>query len=339
MRVLFDARVLSHKHYTGVENYAKNILDNMVDNIEIQIAKPATNSKYLAHLWTHFVLPLKRCDLLFCPANIAPIFVPKSKKLVITIHDVSFITYPESFSPFFRLYYRFIVPINIRRADKIITVSHSSKSEIERYYPASKGKIEVVHLAASKMFKKLDIAKKEQLLYVGSLNERKNFTGVIEAFKLLNTDRYRLVVVGNFSSSFALTADSKAVLDEVKNNPHIDLKQSVDNSELVKIYNESKLFVFPSFYEGFGLPLLEAMSCGTPVITSNTTSLPEVGGSAAIYCNPSSPEEIRDKIELVLSSTKVQQSLIKRGLKRAQELSWRRSALRHQEVFTDLLRD
>ena len=114
--------------------------------------KPKTKNKYLAHLWNHFILPFKQGDLLFCPANIAPFFVPKNKKMVVTLHDVAFLTYPDSFSSFFKSYYQWLVPKVIHRADRIITVSQSSKKEIIRYYPQAKNKIEVISLGLDNNF-------------------------------------------------------------------------------------------------------------------------------------------------------------------------------------------
>lgn len=116
MKLIFDYRVLDHKTYTGVENYAKNIFEKLKNKCKINIAKSKATNKYLSHLWTHFILPFKSGDVLFCPANIAPLFVPKSKKLVVTIHDVAFLTYPESFSSFFRIYYRFIMPLVVKKS-------------------------------------------------------------------------------------------------------------------------------------------------------------------------------------------------------------------------------
>ena len=177
MKLIFDYRVLTHTSYTGVENYAKNILDHIKNRCHINIAKPKSTNKYLSHLWTHFVLPFKEGNVLFCPANITPIFVPKSKRLVVTIHDVAFLTYPESFSKFFKIYYKLIMPFIIRRADHIITVSNYSKDTIIKFYPNSKEKITTIYLGSNKQFQQIaTIEKKNQILYVGSMNERKNFT-------------------------------------------------------------------------------------------------------------------------------------------------------------------
>ena len=339
MKLIFDARVLNHKVYTGVENYAKNIFENIKKYIDINMSKPKSRNKYIAHLWTHFVLPFKKGNLLFCPANVAPIFVPKGKKLIVTIHDVAFQTYLNSFSTFFRLYYKFIIPINIKRADKIITVSQSSKYEIEKYYPLAKEKIEVIYLGVEQSFKRLNIQKKKQILYVGSMNERKNFSSVLKAYALLDRSDYTLVMVGRFASNFALDDATKVLIDTAESNPLIEFKSDVCNDELVKIYNESMLFIFPSFYEGFGLPALEAMACGTPVVCSDVTSLPEVGGDAVVYCDPNNLNDIVEKMEMVLSDENLQHDMIEKGLKRAKQFTWEKAAGEHMRVVEEVIRD
>ncbi len=339
MKLIFDARVLNHKVYTGVENYAKNIFENIKKYIDINMSKPKSRNKYIAHLWTHFVLPFKKGNLLFCPANVAPIFVPKGKKLIVTIHDVAFQTYLNSFSTFFRLYYKFIIPINIKRADKIITVSQSSKYEIEKYYPLAKEKIEVIYLGVEQSFKRLNIQKKKQILYVGSMNERKNFSSVLKAYALLDRSDYTLVMVGRFASNFALDDATKVLIDTAESNPLIEFKSDVCNDELVKIYNESMLFIFPSFYEGFGLPALEAMACGTPVVCSDVTSLPEVGGDAVVYCDPNNVNDIVEKMEMVLSDENLQHDMIEKGLKRAKQFTWEKAAGEHMRVVEEVIRD
>ena len=338
MKLLVDARVLTHTIYTGVENYTKHILEYLSKNISLNVIKPKTTNKYLGHLWTHFILPFKKGDILFCPANIAPIFVPRKKQLIVTIHDVAFLVYQDSFSKFFQWYYRFLIPKNIKRANKIITISKYSKKEIEKFYPHAKGKIEVIFLGLDKKFKPLkNIKKKNQILYVGSLNERKNFYGTIEAFLTLNNINLKLIMVGNFSKTFSLNKKSIEILKNAKQNENIIFRSNVSNNELVKLYNESKLFVYPSFYEGFGLPILEAMACGVPVVTSNISSMPEVGGDAVVYCNPFSVEDIKAKIEMVLFNEKLQKEIIQKGLQRAKKFTWEQSANEHMKVFKEVL--
>lgn len=339
MKLIFDARVLTHKYYTGIENYTKYILENISYKIDINIAKPISKNKYLAHMWTHFILPFKSGNILFCPANLAPLFIPKSKKLVMTIHDVAFLTYPESFSKFFQFYYSFLIPYNIKRADKIITISEASKSEILKLFPYAKEKITIIALGIDNKYRVTqDIQKRKQILYVGSINERKNLTGVLKAFECLpNKLDYKLVVVGNFFNLFSLSSEMKETLSRAKKNDKIIFKENLDDEALVKEYNISTLFIFPSFYEGFGLSVLEAMACGTPVVCSNTTSLPEVGGDAVVYCSPNDVNDIAEKMEMVLSDDKLQQEMIAKGLKRAKQFTWEKSAKEHMRVFKEAL--
>ncbi len=301
------------------------------------MAKPKSNNKYLAHLWSHFVLPFKNGDVLFCPANTAPIFVPKNKKLVVTIHDVAFITHPKSFSTFFRIYYKLIMPIIIKRANKIITISHFSKQEIVKYYPDAKNKIEVIHLGLDEKYRIIQKTQKEnQILYVGSLNERKNFKAVLKAFYRMQIN-CKLLVVGNFSSNFVLDDESLSLIKEAKKNDNIVFKSNVTDEELVDIYNASKLFLFPSFYEGFGFPPLEAMACGTPVITSNVSSMPEVCGDAALYVDPHNIDDITSKIELLLSDEALQHSMIEKGLLHVKQFRWEKAAKEHLKILQSVL--
>ena len=338
MKLVFEGRVLIHRVYTGVENYANNILINLKNKMEIKIAKPKTYNKYLSHLWTQFILPFHSGDIIFCPANIAPCFVPSSKRLIVTIHDLAFITYSDSFSKFFRIYYKLMVPLIIKRADKIITVSNYSKKEIEQYYPNARGKVVVISLGYNLNFKTLENIKiKKQILYVGSLNERKNFISVIKAFEIMNNKHYKLLIVGNFSSTFSLSDETQLILKKAKMNQNIEFVQGVSDDGLIKLYNESTVLIFPSFYEGFGLPVLESMACGTPVICSNTTSLPEVGGDAAVYCDPNNIEDIKNKIEIVLNNKELQNNMRDKGLLRAKLFSWEKSAQMHLEVFKEVL--
>jgi len=332
--ILFDAKILNHKIYTGVENYTKYILNYLKDNVKV--VKPNTINKYISHLHTHLITPFIKGELLFEPANIAPIFVPKNKKLVVTIHDIAFITHLDSFSKVFRKYYQYIIPKVIKRANKIITVSNFTKSEIIKYYPFAKNKIEVIYLGVDEKFRVLDIEKQNYILYVGSINKRKNFISVLKAFMQLDID-YKLIMVGNFNENFSLNEESKDIIKKAEKSNKIEFRENISDEELIKLYNLSKLFLYPSFYEGFGLPILEAMACGTPVITSNISSLPEVGGDVVVYVNPNDIRDIKEKIEMVLGDIVLQKEMIKKGLKRAKEFSWEKSAKEHIEVFKKVL--
>ena len=258
--------------------------------------------------------------------------------MILTLLDLSFLTYSDTFSKAFRFYYTFLIPINIRKATKIITISKASKKEIETYFPDAIGKIEVIYPGLNPIFK-LDntIQKKNQILYVGSINKRKNFISVLKTFMYLDID-YKLIMVGNFSNNFTLDEISKKLIKKAKQSDKIEFRENVSDEELIKLYNLAKLFIYPSFYEGFGLPVAEAMACGTPVITSNVSSLPEVGGDAVVYVDPNNIEDIKEKIIMILNDEDLQKQMIENGLKRAKEFTWEKSAKKHMEVFQKVLK-
>jgi len=338
MKVVIDARVLNSNSYAGVQNYTKYILESISDKLQLSVAKPKVKNKYLSHLWSHFVLPFKKGDVLFCPANMAPIFIPKSKKLVLTIHDLAFLTYPKSFSKIFQIYYSLLIPYNIKRADQIITISEASKKEIIDIFPQVKDKINIVVLGIDKKYGIVkDLKKKKQILYVGSINERKNLIGAIESFERLPKELdYSLVIVGNFFDIFSLSKKMKEVLFRAKKNNKIIFKQGLDDNALIVEYNVSRILIFPSFYEGFGLPPLEAMACGTPVITSNLSSMPEVCGDAALYVDPYNIEDITSKMEILINDKNLQKELVSKGLDKVRNFTWRKSALEHIKIFKEL---
>jgi len=341
MRITFDGRVFKHNVFSGVENYALNIYGALRRKTKIyfQLHQPASENKYLQQLWEHIRLPFlgQRLELMFCPSNIAPLWIPHKTKLVLTLHDIAFKTFPKSFSKAFSLYYSFIVPRNIQRAKQVITVSEASKQEIVRFYPEAKDKITVIPLGIHKRYRVLPgIRKKKQILYVGSINERKNVAGVIEAFERLSED-FVLVIVGSFFGNFSLSAKMSRLLERAASNKNIVFKQGLDDEALVHEYNMASCFVFPSFYEGFGLPPLEAMACGTPVITSNISSMPEVCGDAALYVDPYDVEALTRMMQRVLEDDVLQKELIVKGLEHVKAFTWEKAAEEHLKVFDRLL--
>ena len=338
MKIAFDGRVLAHRAFSGVENYSANIYTALRATSTLRLLQPRVDRSALQQIWEHVMLPFSAAadDLLFCPANIAPLWLPRRIRLVLTLHDVAFKTFPESVSKAFALYYRFLVPRNIRRAEQIITVSEAAKREILRFYPEAEGKLAVIPLGLHKKFTVLSHISKQanRLLYVGSVNERKNVTGVIEAFERLPAELHcTLVVVGNFFGNFPLSDKSAEILARAAKNKNIRFKEGVDDEALIREYNKAGCFIFPSFYEGFGLPPLEAMACGTPVITSHRSAMPEVCGDAALYADPHDPEDMAEKMQRVIQDEVLRQSLIARGLERARQYTWEKAAEAHLKVF------
>ncbi len=275
-----------------------------------------------------------------------PNFIPnggvKADKIVTSVHDFSFIHYRD-FHPKERIEHieRYFFK-NVAKSDMIITGSHYSKEEIVNYLNFSEEKIEVIyHGIDHNLFKiyqepKVDFElPKKYILSVGSIEPRKNLIGLLKAYALLDDElkaEYKLVLVG-FKGW-----ENREIMKIIKENERsIFYLGFISDEELAKVYNLASLFVFPSFYEGFGLPPLEAMACGTPVISSNASSLPEVGGDAVVYCDPNSSLDIKEKISIVLNDKNLQKEMIDKGLKQAKKFSWEKSAKEHTRVFNEVL--
>jgi glycosyltransferase involved in cell wall biosynthesis len=276
-----------------------------------------------------------------------PNFIPnsgvKTEKIVTSIHDFSFILYRD-FHPKERIEYieKYFFN-NVAKSDMIITGSEYTKREILQRLAFKEDKIKVIpHGINHELFKvyyniKLDFElPKKYILSVGSIEPRKNLIGLLKAYTLLDKQlkqEYKLVLVG-FKGW-----ENREIMEIIeKNRESIHYLGFIADKELAQVYNLATCFVFPSFYEGFGLPPLEAMACGTPVISSNTSSLPEVGGEAVVYCNPHNTDDIKEKIEILLTDKKLQQELIAKGLNQAKKFSWEKSAQEHLTVFNEVIK-
>ena len=275
-----------------------------------------------------------------------PNFIPndgiKAKKIVTSVHDFSFILYRD-FHPKERIEYieKYFFK-NIVRSDMIITGSEYSKQEILQRLDFKEDKVKVIHHGINhdlfKIYKdpkvEFEIPSKF-ILSVGSIEPRKNLLGLLKAYNILNESlkkEYKLVLVG-FKGW-----ENKEIMNIVNNNKeNIHYLGFINDEELAKVYNLASLFVFPSFYEGFGLPPLEAMACGTPVVSSNLTSMPEVCIDAAVYCDPHDIDDVKNKIELVLRDENLQNSMIQKGIKRAKQFTWKKSADEHMKVFEKVM--
>lgn len=342
IKILIDGRVLFHNKVTGVENHAISIIEKMEEKIDIDVAIPKYKNRYYSHFWEHFILPIKarKYDILFCPSNIAPLFLSKKIKLVVTLHDLSFKDFSQMYSLFFRKYYDFLVPKILKRADKILTISSFSYKRITKEYPFIKDKINFIYHGKNEIFDFDETIKKEDyILYVGSLNDTKNFSSVIKAFIKLKNSKYKLKMIMPSSSNFKIDENKLHLLNEAKNNKNIEIIDYLSQDKLVKVYQKAKIFVFPSYHESFGFPVLEAFACGTPVICSNTSSLPEVGCDAVLYCDAYDVNDIKEKIELLLADEILQKKMIEKGLKRAKFFSWEKSADEHIKIFKEVLKN
>jgi len=334
MKILVDGRVLRDEFFTGVQCYTQQLLKSF-DRLGVpyDIASPKSNNRCLQHIWEHLSLPDKArfYDLLFCPGNISPTWKPKNLKIVVSIHDLSFMYFKNVYKSLFRFYYNFTIPKIIKVADKIITVSNTERETIMESFPRYAKKIVSIHNGIDEIFLSSEtiLEKENYLLYVGSLNPRKNLQGVIEAFlQIAEGIPHKLVIVGVNTGAFKKT--------RTKDSDRIKFLGFVNQEYLVQLYRNAAVFVFPSLYEGFGLPLLEAMACGCPVITSNISSLPEVAGDSAIMIDPYDVNAMANAMYNVLTNESLRQEMIKKGLQRIKLFSWEKAAKETLKVFEEV---
>ena len=279
---------------------------------------------------------------LYWQPNFIPHRMVKAERIVTSVHDFSFLKY-RAYHPKETLRYfdnNFFQ--NIYRSNYIITGSHYTKREILERLNFREENIRVIYHGIDhnnfKIYRdlnlELDIPKKF-ILSVGTVEPRKNLLRLLKAYSLLDSslkEEYNLLLVG-----FKGWENIEIIKIIDRNRDYIKYLGFLTDIDLAKVYNLATCFIYPSIYEGFGIPPLEAMACGTPVILSNSSSLPEVGADAVLYCNPDSVEDIKSKIEQLLVDKKLQQELIKKGLERAKLFSWQKSAKEHLKLFREVI--
>lgn len=266
-------------------------------------------------------------------------------KLIATIHDLSFEIFPETFTKAMQFRLSKLVRRTASKADAVLTVSQNTKKDLINLYGIRPEKIEVIYNSYDRIYKPVKehemfetIKRKYGLiekfiLYVGALQPRKNITGLIKAWNILRRKyglEIKLVITGK--QAWLSSEIMKAVTNN-KYSQDIIYTGYIPKEELPFVFNAAELFVFPSFYEGFGLVVLEAMACGTPVITSNNSSLPEVVGDAGILINPNNCEEIAEAMHNVLTNPELKESMITKGLKRSESFSWNYTAEKTLNIY------
>jgi len=290
-------------------------------------------------------------ELLFIPSHTIPLLHPK--KVVTTCHDVAFLRLPQVYDWLDLRYHEFAIKFAIKHAAKIIAVSEFTKNELIEFFKISPERVVVVpngydsdrykvieeRTAIENVLQKYNL-KQPYILYVGRLELKKNTSGLVEAFgifkktyQLTNLSTYKLVLVGQ--PGFGFEKVVKAIIDNDLSNDVI-MPGWVNEADLPYLISGAKLFVFPSLYEGFGIPILEAMACGTPVVCSGIPALREVAREAAYFIDPYEPKNIAEGIGRVLGDSHLQEDLKIRGLARVRDFSWERCARETWEVLKSL---
>jgi glycosyltransferase involved in cell wall biosynthesis len=294
---------------------------------------------WMARIWHRLRLPLPatwitgKIDLFYAPDFLLPP-LPRSVRTLVTIHDLSYMRYPETFPPQLREYLTIAVPRSVAHADHILTDSEWTRTDVIELLSIAPERVTSLHLGVSGAFKptaapneretlaaKYNIAPGPYILTVGTVQPRKNYERLIEA-----VDRVResvdvtLVIAGRAGWL------SDAVVEAVETRSHVRLLGFVDDGDLPALYRQAQVLAYPSLYEGFGLPPLEAMACGTPVVASSASSIPEAVGDAGLLHDPLDTDALADALLRTLTDNELRADLRQRGLARAAEFSWTRTA-------------
>jgi glycosyltransferase involved in cell wall biosynthesis len=364
MRIGIDCTLFQRDRYTGVENYTLHLIKSLLhadtlnqyifffrkeipnalasldkSRFEAMIS-PTSNRLITDQVWLPWAVRKARVNLLHCPAFPSPLLV--RAPTVLTIHDAVPWRYPATISKGMHFYYRPLFPKAIRKAKRIIADSFSTRNDLIAIFPYAKDKVKVIHLSgdphlfsdngAPARSSNSHSKAKRYLLTVGSIEPRKNLLGLIRAFELaaprIDADIHLMIVGRKAWQKNVLIPQT--IKDRVIFTGYIP-----SNQALAEIYRNALLFVLPSFYEGFGLPVLEAMWAGIPVLCSRTSSLPEVAGDAAEYADPWKPEHFAEKMVRLLQNTSLREDLIMRGHERSRLFSWEKTAQETLAVYAD----
>jgi glycosyltransferase involved in cell wall biosynthesis len=376
VRILLDARTVS-RDFSGVGNYVLELVQafaNLPDDhryfllvrgdsvlrdtalderFALSEASFSHENHPLGDLWEQFVLPRKAVelgiDVLHGPAFLIPTRRSTVTK-VVTIHDLVAFTLPETIPRKYALYMRWLIRRAARHADRVITDSENVRGEILRILRTDPHRVTAIALGVSPRFQpaspqavralREDLGLEHPyLLSLGNLEPRKNLRGLLKAFRLVR-DRHpgplELVIAGRFAwLSRPLIADlaNSVLRDSIRTTGFVSAEK------LPALYSGAEAFVFPTFGEGFGLPVLEAMACGSPVVASGVSSILEVAGNAAVLVDPHSPESIAQGIQTVLGAGADRESIVRRGLEHARRFSWEKTARETLAVYRETRRD
>jgi glycosyltransferase involved in cell wall biosynthesis len=363
MRIGFDGTPLQYTR-SGVGIYVEQLLNHLpqarpewdyllytnkpFDQSDIPHVRPFAG--YFPHsrwVWEQFRLPRiiaqSRVDLCHFMNNSAP--WATHLPYVLTIHDASLFLYRQYHPRSRLLALRLLLPQAARRAQAIITVSNASRQELINVLQVSPSKVHVVHNAASCQFQPLvdeigrtHLQQKHGLpaqfvLYVGTIEPRKNLRRLIAAFGRVQTAHPHCHMVLAGPQGWLMNGDLEQEINKANLAGKVHYLGFVPAADLPGLYSLATLFAFPSLHEGFGLPILEAMACGTPVLTSNRSAMPEVSGTAAYLVDPHSVDSIADGLDKLLSSADQRAWYAEQGLARAQQFSWEKTARETAAVY------
>jgi glycosyltransferase involved in cell wall biosynthesis len=365
MRIGIDATALPPQPF-GAANYIVNLIQVLLrtdpTNDYVVFAKPLhvplfeqrgrarvirapLATRILRIAWEQTGLPWlaqqHRLDVLHSPHYTMPLAARCAT--VVTFHDMIFFLHPEMHLPYKRLFFRTMIPWSARRADAVIAISQSTRADMLRLLNVQPERVFTVPYGIAPFFHRVEPLQAQEtcrrynlpqrfVLYVGNLEPRKNLTALVRAFaRIVQSDLpHSLVMAG---SRGWMDTEIFSTIRELDLTSRVCFPGYVPQQELPALYNAADLFVYPSLYEGFGLPVLEAMACGVPVVTSNISSMPEIAGDAGILVNPRDADALAEAMARVLTDRALRDTLASKGPARAKSFSWKRTAQETLAVY------
>lgn len=345
MKIGIDGSRAFIKNRTGIEEYSYQVIKNLRNkfdessqiflyvrkNQKVDFELPENwQVKEIAwpRLWTQVGLSLEMffrpVDTLFIPAHTVPWIHPKNT--IVTIHGLEYEICPQAYSFWERLYMRWSIKNSCRWARKIISVSQNTKKDLMKLYSVAEEKIQVVYEGCEIETVAEEKESDPYLFFIGRLEERKNIIGMISAFEILKENHnipHRLVLAGKFGYG---GEKIKTKIEESQYKSQIILKGFVSDEEKFGQMKNADVFLFPTFYEGFGIPILEAQSAGAPIVASIEASIPEVAGDGAILVDPKNSQDIAQAIYRIVSNENVKKDLSQKGLENVKRFSWDKCA-------------
>ncbi|NTW46377.1 MAG: glycosyltransferase family 4 protein [Candidatus Moranbacteria bacterium] len=356
MKIGIDASRAFLRNRTGIEEYAYRVIEHLRDPLRDEqvtlYVRPGYRPDFgfpagwvlkelsAPRFWTHGRLSVEMLlhppDVLFVPAHTVPLIHPR--RSVVTVHGLEYEFSKRSYSRWERFYMRAVIRFSCRAAETVIAVSENTKRDLIRLYGVPEERISVIYEGKPEKNHGSGIGNHEEktgsgnesgspyLLFVGRIEERKNVRRIVEAFDILKARHgipHRLVLVGRPGYGYG---DAKAAISRSAYRSDIVERGYVAEDEKTSLLSGADVFVFPSLYEGFGLPIVEAQAAGIPVVASDTSSLPEIGGSGALYVDPLSPESIAEGIWNVLSEPGLRDDILRKGRENAERFRWERCA-------------
>ena len=369
MKICIDCRVLNSKRTGGTGTYTRNLVNCLSDiddansysllvNRRLEIKKCSymvTRVNYETHgvseVWENtglpFMLKKNKIALFHSPSVMLPAVRMKCRK-IITVHDMVAFKFRQYFGKKYGFYVRTMTSMAVKSADRIIAVSQSTKNDIAEILSVKPEKIKVIHEGVNRAFRvlnknsaektmKKNKIKKPFMLNVGTIEPRKNIPRLIEAYGIFRREQggdWMLVIAGNkgwlYESAFR-ACEASFYREDIK------IIENLSDDEITGLYNACEFFVYPSLYEGFGLPVIEAMACGAPVITSSSSSLAEIAGGAAVLINPEDPQELADAMLRVAGNRSLREGLACASVEKAKKYDWRNTALKTIETYGEAL--